>query len=62
MANSSRTNLSWLDGQEQMLCDWLAEALREPNVDQQRVERLRAHLQWLKSERNNLRPHLSAFA
>lgn len=48
------SDLAWLDNQERMLRDWLAEATRNPSVDEGWLERLQAHHRWLQAERDSL--------
>ena len=42
----------WLDSQERMMRTWLAEAMRDPGVDSDWLERLEAHHRWLQNERD----------
>ncbi len=52
--NDSPTNFAWLDAQERMLREWLADLLLDPKAPTNQVERLRAHLEWLRSERDSV--------
>lgn len=48
-------NLSaWFDSQDRMMRAWASEAMRDPAIDSDWLERLEAHHRWLQAERDNI--------